>query len=77
MSIRFAALENFDQDVYSNLLLDIIRENIRIYEKNLKCCKPRFEVESSKLLYKRDKAKFQWLQNKSQINGEDMKNAWY
>jgi hypothetical protein len=33
MSNRFAALENFGQDVYSNVLLDIIRENIRIYDK--------------------------------------------
>jgi len=75
MSNRFAALEHFDQDVYSSMLLDIIRENIRIYDKCLKYCKLWFGYESSKLLDKREQATFQWLQNESQINGNDLKNV--
>jgi hypothetical protein len=56
------------------MLLDITKENIRNYDKNLKYCNLWFEVERSKLLDKREQAKFQWLQNKSQINGDDLKN---
>jgi hypothetical protein len=75
MSNRFAALENFDQNVYSNVLLDTVNENSRIYENILKCCKLWFAVESSKLLNERQHAKFQCLQNKSQVNGNNLKKC--
>jgi hypothetical protein len=37
--------------------------------------KPWFDEECSKLLYRRKQGKLQWLQNLSQMNGDNMKNV--
>jgi hypothetical protein len=58
----------------------IIRENIKTSAKEnleyhrLKHNKPLFDDESSKLRDQRKQAKLQWLQNPSQINGDNLKN---
>jgi hypothetical protein len=40
----------------------------------LKYNKPSFDDESSKLIDQRKQAKLQWLQNPSQISGDNLKN---
>jgi hypothetical protein len=56
-----------------------IRENIKISAEEslgyyeLKKNKPWFDKGCSKLLDKRKQAKFQWLQDPSEINGEKLK----
>jgi len=40
----------------------------------LKHNNPCFDEEHSQLSDKRKQAKFQWLQNPNQINGDDMNN---
>jgi hypothetical protein len=70
-------LENLDDNV------DINRdaENIKIPMKaslghyGLKQHKPWFDKECSKLLDRRKQVKLQWLQNPSQMNGDNMDNA--
>jgi hypothetical protein len=57
-----------------------INENIKITAKDnlgyyrLKHNKPWFDDECSKQIDQRKQAKLQWLQNPSQINGENLQN---
>jgi hypothetical protein len=80
ISHRFAALENLDDGVNINRAWKAIRENINISAKGslgyheLKKHKPWFDEGCSKLLDQRKQAKFQWLQNPSKINGNNMNN---
>jgi hypothetical protein len=77
---RFAALENFDVYVDTSRPWENIRENIRTSAKEslghyeLQQHKPWFD-ERSKLVDRRKQAKLQWLQNPSQVNGDNMDNV--
>jgi hypothetical protein len=78
---RFAALENFDNNVDMNRAWENIRENIRASVKEilghyeLQQHKPWFDDECSKLIDRRKQAKLQWLQNQNQVNGDNMDNV--
>jgi hypothetical protein len=73
-------LENLDAEVDINRAWEIIRENIKISAKEnlgyyeLKKHKPWFYERCSKLSDKRKQAKVQWLQDPSQMNGNDLNN---
>jgi hypothetical protein len=75
---RFAALENLDTEVDINRAWEAVRDNIRISAKeslsyhDLKKHKPWFSAGCSKLLDQRKQAKLQWLQDPSEINGDNM-----
>jgi hypothetical protein len=64
-----------------NSAWETIRGNIKISAKEslryleLKKHKPWFEKECSKLLDRRKQAKLQWLQNPSEINGDNLNNV--
>jgi hypothetical protein len=49
------------------------KKSLGYYE--LKKHKPRFEEECSKLLDHRKRAKLQWLQDPSEINGDNLNNV--
>jgi hypothetical protein len=78
---RFAALENTDDNVDMNRAWENIRENIKISAKEslshyeLQQHEPWFDEECSKLIDRRKQAKLQWLQNPSQVNGDNMDNV--
>jgi DNA repair ATPase RecN len=78
---RFAALENFDDNVDMNRAWENIRENVKISAKEslgryeLQQHKPWFDDECSKLIDRRKQAKLQWLQIPSQMNGDNMNNV--
>jgi hypothetical protein len=80
VSNRFAALESSDESFDINNAWESIRENIKTSAKDhlgyhtLKHNKPWF-YECSKLKDQRKQAKLQWLQNPSQINGDDLQNS--
>jgi dsDNA-specific endonuclease/ATPase MutS2 len=64
-------LENVDTNKVLEALQGIYRRILGYYE--LKQHKPWFhEEECSKLLDQTKQAKFQWLQNSSHINGDNM-----
>jgi hypothetical protein len=77
---RFAALENFDDNVDMNRAWENIRENIKSSAKEslghykLQQHKSWFDYEYSKLIDRRKHAKLQRLQNLSQVNGDNMNN---
>jgi DNA repair ATPase RecN len=77
----FAALENFDDNMDMNRAWEIIRENIKTSAKEslghyeLQQHKPWFDDECSKLIDRRKQAELQWLQNPSQVNGDNMDNV--
>jgi hypothetical protein len=81
VSNRFAALEDLDAEVEINTIWETIRENIKIsaieslgyYEP--KQHKPWFDEGCSELLNQRKQAKLQWLQDPSEINGDNLKNV--
>jgi hypothetical protein len=79
-SNRFAVLENLDESFDINNAWKSIKENIKTsVEDNLgyhrpKHNKPWFDDECSKFIDKRKQAKLQWLQNPSQINGDNLQN---
>jgi hypothetical protein len=79
VSNRFAALEDLDKEVEINSAWEIIRENIKISAKEslgyceLKKHKPWFEEAGSKLVDQRKQAKLQWLQDSSEINGDNLR----
>jgi hypothetical protein len=80
ISNKFAALESLDEIFDINNAWESIRENIKSsaednlgYQK-LKHNKPRFDDDCSKLIDQRKQGKLQWLQNPSQINGDNLKN---
>jgi hypothetical protein len=64
-----------------NTAWEIIRENIHISAKaslayyKLKKHKPWFNEGCSKLLGRRKQAKLHWLQDPSEINGDNLKNV--
>jgi hypothetical protein len=80
ISNRFADLESLDESLDINNAWENIRENIKTSAKEnlgyqkLKHNKPWFDVECSKLIDKRKQAKLQWLQNPSQISGDNLQN---
>jgi hypothetical protein len=77
---RYAALENLDTEVDVNRAWETIRENLEISTKEslhyceLKEHKPLFEARCSELLDQRKQAKLQWLQDQSEINGDNLSN---
>jgi hypothetical protein len=79
VSNRFAALE--DAEVEINSALETIRENINISAKEslgyfeLKKHKPWFDEGCSEVLDQRKQAKLQWLQDPSEINGDNLNNV--
>jgi hypothetical protein len=81
ISNRFAALENLDTEVDVNNAWETIRKNIEIFAKEslgyyeLKKHKLWFGEECSKLLDQRKQAKLQWLQNPSEVNGDNLNNV--
>jgi hypothetical protein len=80
ISNRFAASENLDTEVGVNIAGETIRENINISPKEslryyeLKKNKPRFDEGCSKLLDQRKHARLQWLQDPSEVNGDNLNN---
>jgi hypothetical protein len=78
---RFKALGNFDSNVDMNRAWENIRENIQISAKEslghyeLQQHKPWFDDECSTIIDRRKQAKLQWLQNPSQVNGDNMDNV--
>jgi hypothetical protein len=81
VSNRFAALEDFDTEVEINSAWETIRENVKILAKEslgyfeLKKHKPWFDEGCRKLLDQRKEAKLQWLQDPSEMNGDNLKNV--
>jgi hypothetical protein len=79
-SNRFAALEDLDTQVEINSAWEIIRENIKISAKEsqgyfeLKKHKLWFDKGCSELLDQRKQATLQWLQDPSEINGDNLNN---
>jgi hypothetical protein len=77
-SNRFAALEDLDTEVEINSAWETIRGNIKISAKeslgylDLKKHTPWFDEGCSKLL---DQRKFQWLQDPSEINEDNLNNV--
>jgi hypothetical protein len=65
VSNRFAALEDLGAEVEIN--------TIWVYE--LKQHKPWFDVGCSELLDQRKQVKLQWLQDPSEINGDNLNNV--
>jgi hypothetical protein len=78
VSNRFAALEYLDAEVEINTIWGTIRENIKISAKESlgyyepKQHKPWFEEGCSESLDQRKQAKLQWLQDPSEINGDNL-----
>jgi hypothetical protein len=74
-------LEDLDTQVEINIAWETIRENIKISAKErvgyfeFKKHKPWFDEGWSKLLEQRKEAKFQWLQDPSEINGDNLNNV--
>jgi hypothetical protein len=81
VSNRFAALGELDAEVEINSAWETIRENIKISAKEslghfeLKKHKPWFNEGCSKLLDQRKGAKLHWLQDPSEINGDNLNNV--
>jgi hypothetical protein len=80
ISNRFAVLESLNECFDINNAWESIRENIKASAKDnlgyhrLKHNKPWFDDECSKLIDRWKQAKLQWLQNPSQINGNNLQN---
>jgi hypothetical protein len=68
-------------EVKINTVWETIRENMKISAKEnlgyneLKQHKPWFDEGCSKLLEQRKQAKLQWLQDPSEINGDNLNNV--
>jgi hypothetical protein len=81
VSNRYAAFEDLDTQVEINGAWETIRENIKISAKEslgyyeLKKHKPWFDEGCSKLLDQKQQAKLQWLQDPSEINGDNLNNV--
>jgi hypothetical protein len=71
-------LENLNDDVDINIAWETIKENINISAKEnvgyyeLKQHKPWFNEGCSKLSDQRKQARLQWLQDPTQINGDNL-----
>jgi hypothetical protein len=74
-------LEDLDTEVEINSAWEAIRENIKFSAKEslgyfeLKKLKPWFDKGCSKLLDQTKQAKLQWLQDPSEINGNDLNDV--
>jgi hypothetical protein len=74
-------LEYLDIVVVIDSAWETIRVNIKISAQKsqgyfeLKKLKPWFDEECSKLLDRRKQAKLQWLQDPSEVNGDNLKNV--
>jgi hypothetical protein len=74
-------LEDLDAEVEINSAWETIRENIRMSAKEslgyfeLKKHKPWFKEGCPKLLDQRKEAELQWLQDPSEINGDNLNNV--
>jgi hypothetical protein len=81
VSNRFAALEDLDIEVEINSAWETFRENIKISAKEsigyleVKNHKPWFDEGCSKLSDQRKQTKLQWLQDPSEINGDNLNNV--
>jgi hypothetical protein len=82
VSNRFAALEDWNaEEVEVNSAWETIRKNIKISPEEslgyfeLKKHKPWFDKGCSELLDQGKKAKLQWLQDPSEINGDNLNNV--
>jgi hypothetical protein len=81
VSNRFAALVDLDTEVEINSAWETIRENTKIVANEsvgyfeLKKHKPWFDNGCSELLHQRKHAKLQWLQDPSEINGDNLNNT--
>jgi hypothetical protein len=81
VSNRFAALEDLDTELEINSAWETIRDNIKISAKEslgyfeFKKHKPWFDKGCSKLLDQRKQAKLKWLQDSSEINGDNLNNV--
>jgi hypothetical protein len=81
VSNRFAALEGLDAEVEINTAWGTIREKLTMSAKEslgyyeLKQHKLLFDKGCSKLLDQRIQAKLQWLQDPSEINGDNLNNV--
>jgi hypothetical protein len=80
ISKSFAALEDLDDNVDINRAWESVTENTKTSVKASQGhyvlgTEPWFDEECSKLLDRSKQAKVQWLQNPSQINGDNMANA--
>jgi hypothetical protein len=81
ISNRFALLESLDESFDINNVWKSIRESVETSAKDnlgyhrLKQNKPWFDDECSKLIDQRKQAKLKWLQNPSQINGDNLQNV--
>jgi hypothetical protein len=80
VSNGFAALEDLDAEVEINSASET-RENIKISVKEnlgyyeLKNHKPWFHKECSKLSNQRKQAKLWWLQDQTELNGNNLSNV--
>jgi hypothetical protein len=78
---RFATLEDLDAEVEIITIWETIKENIKISVKESlgyyapKQHKPWFDEGCSELLDQRKQAKLQWLQDPSEINGDNLNNV--
>jgi hypothetical protein len=78
---RFAAVKDLDAEVEINSAWEMIRENINISAKEspgyceLKKHKPWFDEGCSKLVDQRKETKLQWMQDPSEINGDNLNNV--
>jgi hypothetical protein len=74
-------LEDLDVEVEINSAWEMIRENINISVKvslgycELKKNKPWFDEACSKLVVQRKQAKLQWLQDPSEIYGDNLRSV--
>jgi hypothetical protein len=81
LSNSFAALEDLDTEVEINSAWETIRKIINISAKEslgyfeLKKHKSWFDEGCSELLDQRKQAKLQWLQDSSEINGDNLNNV--
>jgi hypothetical protein len=76
-----AALEDLDAEVDISSAWKTVKQNFKMSAKEilgyyeLKQHKPWFDEGCSELLDKKKQAKFQWLQDPSEVNGYSLKNV--
>jgi hypothetical protein len=75
VSNRFASLEYLDAEVERIKENNIISAKESLSYSELKKHKPWFDKGCSKLLDQRQQAKLQWLQDPSEINGDNLNNV--
>jgi hypothetical protein len=80
VSNEFAALEDLDTEVEINTAWETIRENINISAKESQGYyelkhKPWFDEGCPKLLDQRKQGKLHWLQEPSEITGDNLNNV--